>query len=180
MPEGTDGLGTIRIDAPAEQERRLAVVVLQQCPVELLARTSVLGCLGVEQEIIAQALVGLGGLQVFGLRDGKGLDEVEAAALQRLAIAGRLHAVQLEVVQPEAVGIHRNFFFRLIDEDAHAPGFPRQVFGHLAEATRGFRVEVESYQVHAQVFCLADVVGLRHAADFNQVVLLFHLFPYII
>ena len=69
-----DVLGIIRADASREEEGCLADVIGEDMPVELLsAATRKLG-LSVEEEIVSNALVGLGGFEVGDSGDVEGLD----------------------------------------------------------------------------------------------------------
>ena len=65
MTEGCDKLGIVGTYASTEQERGIAVVGMEETPVEFLAIAAHGLALCVEQEIVDDALIGLGLPDVF-------------------------------------------------------------------------------------------------------------------
>ena len=168
MPEGTHDSRLFGTDAATEQEGRAAVIGLQYRPVEGLSRTAGLCALRVEQIVVAAAFVGSGGQQVVGGGYGKGFDDAQSTPTERAAIAGRFVPVQLYSLQTEAVSIHQDFFFGLVDEDAHALCPERKIVGQGVHEAWRTGIEDEPYPVYAQLLYLPDVVAEGHAADFAK------------
>lgn len=174
MMEVSNSRRTVLIDAAAQQERSIACISVEQRPVELIARTSVLRCLGVEKIILAQAFVGRYGRQIARRGYGKCLDEFHTCGLQVMAELGRLVAMQLDVVQAKAVSVHQDIVLALVDEYAYPPRPDRKVSGHFEKETGRAWVENESNEVYSQLFRLSDVFSVGHAAHFDDIVWMIH------
>lgn len=114
-------------DASTEQERRAATVGMEHVPVEGLAGAAEAGAGSVEQEIVADAFVAQGGLQVLLSGYGEYLDDAQAFGFQFPALFGRFLAVQLDVVQAECLGLLQDTVCAFVDKDTDSAAVFRQV-----------------------------------------------------
>lgn len=88
--------------------------------------------------------------------------------MQGTAVLRGFIAMQLDVVQTETVGIHKDAFLAFIDKDTDALGISGQVPGYFAQAAGRFGIENESYHIYALLFYLADIFCFSHSAYFNE------------
>lgn len=75
MGEAAEDFQAVRPDAAAEEERRVAFVLPEDFPVELLSASAYCRAGGVEKEIIANAFILFGGREGLFRRDAESLDD---------------------------------------------------------------------------------------------------------
>ena len=171
MVEGVDAFGIGGLDAACEQERCVSLITLQDVPVKLLATPSIDGASGFEEEVIDDAFVAFGFVQVGGDGDGNHLDDLDVlidAGTKLLAVVGCFISMQLDEVETEGFDTGEDILYRFVDECTNMFAMLRQISGHFADEAWRMGIEDESHPIDTcQGIHLSDVVRVAHSADFH-------------